>query len=47
MYIHVYLQAFITPFPILQLYVDLQMSGNISSGLAGALDLGSFSHIPK
>lgn len=32
-YIHVFLQAFVTLFPKLQLNVDLQMSGNITSGL--------------
>lgn len=39
--------SFVTSFPILQLNFDLQMSGNITSGLAGALDLGSFSHTSK
>lgn len=38
---------FVTPFPILQLNVDLQTSGNITSGLAGALDLGSFRYTPS
>lgn len=46
-YIHEYLQASVTQFPILQLNVDLQMFGNITSGLAGALDLGSFRYAPK
>lgn len=46
-YIHEYLQALVTQFPILQLNVDLQMFGNVTSGLAGALDLGSFRYASK